>query len=234
MKGPQPKSPRAAQRAAHRDLQLAVRFQGRVRKLAGLSLAQAFGPAARGLGVRTVFGVTGNDVLALNRVVDRDAVIALDVGAFARWFDRDSQAEAQKVLLSSRWRSMGAGLPAAIASQVVIPERQAIDLVGDGGLLMSLGELTTTVKYRLPLAVVVANNRLCGLEKDKTLAANPKPLGLEVEAPDFAAYTRACGARGFTVRDPAGLEDTLREALAQQETSLVDVICQDARLPVVG
>lgn len=51
---------------------------------------------------------------SLNKVIADDAVIALDDGAFNHWFDRTFQAASQQILLSSRWRSMGAGLPAAI------------------------------------------------------------------------------------------------------------------------
>lgn len=171
---------------------------------------------------------------ALNRVVAKDAIITLDEGAFNHWFDRSFQAEEQRVLLSARWRSMGAGLPAAIAARLNYPERQVVALVGDGGFLMSLGELTTAVKYRLPLTVVVVSNQVYGLEADKTHNAGFKPLGLEVQAPDFIRYAQACGAKGFRVEEPALLEETLQQAQALSEPALVDVICADVRLPYMG
>jgi len=168
---------------------------------------------------------------SLNDVVPKDAIITVDIGAFNHWFDRDFLAVEQKILLSSRWRSMGYAVPAAIAAALCCPDKKIIALTGDGGLLMSLGELATAVKYRLPITVIVVNNSLYALEKDKTLAAQLQPLGLEVPAPDFSQYARACGARGFHVEEPAALEATLCQALDLPEPALVGVICQDARLP---
>ncbi|MHB9093562.1 MAG: thiamine pyrophosphate-dependent enzyme [Eubacteriales bacterium] len=170
-------------------------------------------------------------IAALNHLVKEDAVITIDEGAFNHWFDRDFQASNQRILLSSRWCSMGAGLPAAIAAQARYPERQVITLVGDGGLLMSLGELAVAVKYKLPITILVVNNRLYGLEKDKTLAAGLTPLGLRVQAPDFSRYAEACGAAGFRVEDSARLTEALRQALALPGPVLVDVVCADVRLP---
>ncbi|MHB9093740.1 MAG: thiamine pyrophosphate-binding protein [Eubacteriales bacterium] len=170
---------------------------------------------------------------ALKRLVQEDAVITIDEGAFNHWFDRDFQASHQRILLSYRWRSMGAGLPAAIAAQAHYPEKQVITIVGDGGLLMSMGELEVAVKYKLPITILVVNNRLYGLEKDKTLAAGLTPLGLHVQAPDFCRYAQACGAAGFKVEDSTQLDEVLRQALALQTPALVDVVCEDVRLPSV-
>ncbi|MHB1126325.1 MAG: thiamine pyrophosphate-binding protein [Bacillota bacterium] len=168
---------------------------------------------------------------ALNGVVAEDAIITLDVGAFMHWFDRAFQASSQEILVPSHWRSMGSGLPAAVAAQLRYPERQVIALVGDGSLLMSMGELTTSVKYNLPITVIVVNNSLFGLEKDKALKQGLLPHGVDVQTPDFRQYALACGARGFTVNDPSELEEILGEALSLQQPSLVDVQSRDVRLP---
>jgi len=168
---------------------------------------------------------------ALSRSAAGDAFILVDEGAFNHWFDRDFQSAGRTVLLSSRWRSMGAALPGAIAVQVRRPQRQVIALVGDGGLLMSMGEMATAVKYGLPVKVVVANNGVYGLEVDKTLAGGYRPLGLETASPDFASCARAFGFHGFKVDDPERLEETLREAFSLAGPALVDVACRDVRLP---
>lgn len=172
----------------------------------------------------------------LSGVVAPDALLSLDEGAFLHWFDRDFLATGQTVLVSSGWRSMGCGLPAALAGQARYPERQVIALVGDGGLLMSLGELGTAAAHRLPVKVVVVSNRRYGLEADKAAVRGLSPAGLEVSPVDFSECARACGLRGFTVEEPASLEGTLRQALDEPGPALVDVVCQDVRLPnpVVG
>jgi pyruvate dehydrogenase (quinone)/pyruvate oxidase len=163
----------------------------------------------------------------------RDTIIASDVGAFMHWFDRDFWASGQRILLSPVWRSMGSGLPAAIAAQIYAPESQVISLMGDGGLLMSLGELATVSKYRLPLCMVVVNNEGYGLERDKARAQGLNPVGLDIQSPDFRRCAEAFGIRGIRVEDPADLKANLTAALASREPVLVDVRCtKDARLSI--
>lgn len=173
----------------------------------------------------------GRLIAALNRTLAADAIIACDIGSFGHWFDRGFQAREQTVLLSTRWRSMGAGLPAAIAAKISCPEKQVIALVGDGGLLMSMPELLTAVKYRLPVTVVAANNHEYALETATMQAQGLTPFGNNILTPDFAAYAKAAGARGYRVEDPAQLESALTEALSSNEPTVVDVQVSNPPLP---
>jgi pyruvate oxidase len=169
----------------------------------------------------------------LSEVAAKDAIIASDVGAFMHWFDRDFWAAGQRILLSPVWRSMGSGLPAAIAAQIYAPQSQVITLVGDGGLLMSLGELATVAQYRLPLCMIVINNESYGLERDKARAQGLNPVGLEIKSADFRRCAEAFGIHGIRVEDPAALRESLIEALAMREPVLVDVRCaNDVRLAI--
>ena len=160
-----------------------------------------------------------------------DAIISLDIGAFMHWFDRNFQAENQRILLSSRWRNMGAALPAAVGAKLLYPDKQVVALVGDGGFLMSMGELVTAVKYKLPLVVLIVNNQLYGLEKDKTIDQKLTPLGLGIPAIDYHLYAQACGARGFKLENPADLENVFSQAIAAPGPAVINVICRDRRLP---
>jgi acetolactate synthase-1/2/3 large subunit len=104
--------------------------------------------------------------------------------------------------------SIGLGLGAAIGVAVGAPQRVTVAAVGDGGLMMSLGELDTAVRYRLPVVVVVYNDRAYGAEMHFL-----RMLGLPDEASVFAVppldgVARAMGAAAMAVRDLADL-DTL-------------------------
>ncbi len=173
-------------------------------------------------------------VSALNKTADNDAVLALDIGSFMHWFDRSFQAESQTVLISSEWRSMGAGLPAAIGAKIALPERQVVCLTGDGGMLMSMGELATAVRYDLAVTIIVFNNHGYILEKQKMQAEGFNPFGYELKALDFAHCAEACGARGIKVENPGKLDEVLAEALNYSQPVLVDVTVSDVSLPSVG
>lgn len=170
----------------------------------------------------------------LNRYGDPNAVYCLDEGEFNHWFDEAFMAQPeQEVLLSHMWRSMGAALPAAVAAGLSLPGRRVIALVGDGGLLMSMGELLTVVKYRLPVTTIVFNNGCYALEREKMREAGMSYLGTDLTLPDFARLADACGARGFRVESHDRLEETLRAALEVCGPSVVDVLCADPPLPLM-
>src|SRR5690606_41916343 len=97
---------------------------------------------------------------ALHRHIPADAIISMDVGDHVLWFIRYFRGTGrQHILISGYWRSMGCGLPFALASSLVQPHRASVAIVGDGGLSMSLAELITAVRHRLPVVSGVFNNR---------------------------------------------------------------------------
>jgi len=94
-----------------------------------------------------------------------------------------------------------------------------------------MGELVTAVKYKLPLVVLIVNNQLYGLEKDKTIDQKLTPLGLGIPAIDYHLYAQACGARGFKLENPADLENVFSQAIAAPGPAVINIICRDRRLP---
>ena len=84
--------------------------------------------------------------------------------------------------------------------------------MGDGGMMMSLGELDTLVRYQVPMLVAVMNDSAYGIEV-QILAQSGQPITPALfQDQDFAAIARAVGAHGLTVRsldDLAPLRDWL-------------------------
>src|SRR5688572_1633342 len=120
---------------------------------------------------------------------------------------------------------MANGLPYAMAAQLAYPRRQVVALVGDGGFSMLMAELANCVMYKLPVKIVIVNNRSLGMIKWEQMVflGNPE-YGCELQAIDFAAFARACGATGFTVEDPAQCGAVLDQALAIDGPVVVDAI----------
>lgn len=159
----------------------------------------------------------------LNRALAPDAVLAMDVGEFMHWFDRSFTGHRQRLLLSDYWRCMGSALPAAIAAKSLCPAKQVVAITGDGGFVMSMYELTTAVRYRLPVKVIIFNNSRYALEKHKMMAGGLNPVGTDLDNPDFVMFARACGAEGYHIEDPIRLARVLPEALSSDRPTLVDV-----------
>jgi len=170
----------------------------------------------------------------LNRRLGSDAVIATDCGHNTGLAAQYIQMrEGQRFGVSGTLASMGGGLPYAIAAALAFPERQAVAIVGDGGLSMSLGELATCARYGLPVKVVVINNGSLGQIKWEQMMflGNPE-FGCELAPIDFARVAEGMGVRGFRVEDPDLLGGILDEALAHPGPALIDAVV-DAAEPML-
>jgi len=91
--------------------------------------------------------------------------------------------------------ALGLGLPAAIGAARATG-RPAVCLVGDGGLQFTLAELGTAVEERLPVIVLVWNNRGYGEIKRFMQAGQITPVGVDLHSPDFTALARAYALPG--------------------------------------
>jgi pyruvate oxidase len=160
-----------------------------------------------------------------------DAIICLDIGSFIHWFGAGFEIKRQDVLVSGAWRSMGSALPGAIAAKISAPSRQVLALVGDGGMLMSLGELATAVHYQLPVVTVVVNNGGYMLEKQKMALKGLTPFGYQWAPTNFCHMARGFGASGFRVENPDDLRAALIESFNGSGPAVIDVCTSDPPLP---
>lgn len=152
----------------------------------------------------------------LGKRLRADAITSCDSGTSATWWARHIQVKrGQMHSISGNLATMACALPYAIAAQVAYPERQVVAFVGDGAFTMLMAELLTCVKYKLPVKIVVVKNNTLGQIKWEQMVflGNPE-YGVELQPLDFVAYARACGAQGFSIKDPAQCGNILDQALA--------------------
>lgn len=172
----------------------------------------------------------------LSARIPHDAIVTLDVGDHVLWFNRHFRGSgSQDVLVSGYWRSMGFGLPAALAAKKAHPSRPVVAVVGDGGLGMTLAELTTAVQHRLAVTVVVFNNRSLGMEENAMEKQAMPVYGVKLHNPSFARYAELCGAAGIHVDSPgdldAGIERALWHAGQESRTAVVDIATSPVMVP---
>jgi pyruvate oxidase len=175
--------------------------------------------AAHGIGAAAVMA-------SLTRLIDPDAVIAVDVGnntySFGRYFEASGR---QDLVMSGYLGSIGFGLPAAMGAWAAFGDtRQIVSVSGDGGLGQYAMELTTTVKYGMNITHVLLNNSELGKISKEQRAAKWDVWQTSLHNPDFAAFADLCGAKGLRVTDPADLDNAIAAALAHPGPALVDVV----------
>jgi thiamine pyrophosphate-dependent acetolactate synthase large subunit-like protein len=92
--------------------------------------------------------------------------------------------------------------------------RKVVSVSGDGGFGQYLAELTTAVRYAMPITHVLLNNSELGKISKEQIGALRPVWQTQLVNPDFAAYARLCGARGWRVDDPNDVHAALAEAMA--------------------
>jgi pyruvate dehydrogenase (quinone)/pyruvate oxidase len=170
----------------------------------------------------------------LGKQLSEDAIISSDCGTITTWAARQIPIrQGQKFSVSGTLATMACGLPYAIAAAIAYPGRQSIALVGDGGLSMLMAELSTAVKYRLPVKIVVINNDTLGQIKweQMVMLGNPE-YGCDLERIDFAMVARACGAKSYRLEDPKKCADVFREAMMTEGPVLIDAIVDPLEAPM--
>ncbi|HEX8445677.1 MAG TPA: thiamine pyrophosphate-binding protein [Sphingomonas sp.] len=164
-----------------------------------------------------------------------DAVIVTDTGEVTLWAANWlRQTGRQRISGSFNNAAVGTGLGIANGAQALDRNRQVICQVGDGGFTMLLGEFMTTVEHKLPVKVVVYDNAGWGLvHLEMERAGVPAAPGASFPNMDFAAFARACGAEGFTARDPAALADTIRRFLSAPGPAILHAVVDPDEIPAM-
>jgi thiamine pyrophosphate-dependent acetolactate synthase large subunit-like protein len=145
--------------------------------------------------------------IVLDAKLPAERTLAIDSGHFMGWPAMYLDVpDAAGFVFNQSFQSIGLGLGAAIGAAVARPGRLAVATLGDGGAMMSLGELETAASLGEALLVVVYNDAAYSAE-----VHHFEPMGRPVDlvrfaAPDLAAYGRAAGGHGITVRTPADLD----------------------------
>lgn len=139
-----------------------------------------------------------------------DGIICLDNGVYKIWFARGYDAYLPNtVLLDNALATMGAGLPSAMMSAMLYPDRKVMAVCGDGGFMMNSQEMETAVRLGLNLTVLILNDNAYGMIRWKQANMGFKDFGLTYNNPDFVKYAESYGANGYRVESSEHLTELL-------------------------
>ncbi|MBE32879.1 acetolactate synthase, large subunit, biosynthetic type [bacterium] len=175
----------------------------------------------------------------LYKLTKGEATVTTDVGQHQMWtaqfynFKRPDQW-----ITSGGAGTMGFGFPAAIGAQFGQPKNTVIAICGDGGFQMTLFELSTAVIHKLPIKIVIIDNKYLGMVRQwQELFFDDRLSGVDmVGNPDFGKVAKAYGAKAFRIKRPADVKRVLQKALDYNEGPCVihaEVIKQDNVFPMV-
>ncbi len=160
---------------------------------------------------------------SMRRQLPEDSMLAVDVGSHKIFGSLEWPTLVPNgFALSNGLSCMGFGLPAAIGAALARPGEPVACLIGDGGLLMCLGELSVLARLGLPVIVVVAVDNAIDLIRSHQMRQGKEPFGTEFPAPDFCKIAEGHGIRAVCVTTADGCEEALRAAAAAGEPYLIE------------
>jgi acetolactate synthase-1/2/3 large subunit len=116
--------------------------------------------------------------------------------------------------------TLGYGLPAAVGARLA-GDRPVVALVGDGGLQFTLGELASAAEAKVPVVLMLHDNKGYGEIKSCMIAQNVPPLGVDILTPDLGAIAAACGWRVERPGAVSDLPEMLRRGAAAQGPTMI-------------
>ena len=160
----------------------------------------------------------------VRKVMPSDGILCLDNGVYKIWFTRSYPAHMPNTfLVDNALATMGAGLPSAMASSMIFPNRKVMAVCGDGGFMMNSQELETAVRLKLNLVVLILNDNSYGMIRWKQANMGFEDWGLTYGNPDFVKYAESYGAHGHRVTSAEGLPALLKQCLDTPGVHVVEV-----------
>ena len=177
----------------------------------------------------SALGVMLDYLKAIRDVLPDDGVVVdelTQVGYAARVA---YEARGPRTYISSGYQgTLGWGLATALGAKHALGPTPVVSLCGDGGFMFNVQELSTAVRHRIPLVVVLFNDGAYGNVRNMQRHDHGnRVIATDLANPDFMRLAASFGIGGYRASSPEGLRKALEQALAKNEPAVIEVPCGD-------
>lgn len=176
-------------------------------------------------------------VKKISSLLPVDPIISVDVGQNQCWTAQSLTLKGNKgrILIGGGYGSMGCGLPYSIGASIALNNKKGYCITGDGGLQMNIQELETVAREKLPIKILVLNNKTLGKISEVQIKAKELVLSQTTSSggytvPDFTKISLAYGIKSVTLSD-YNLLDNYVDWLQDDEPCLINILLpEDTKL----
>ena len=161
----------------------------------------------------------------LHKLTQGKAIITTEVGQNQMWTAQFFPFDHPNTFITSGGLgTMGFGLPAAIGVKCAFPDKQVVDIAGDGSIQMNIQELATAAQYKINVKIVLLNNGYLGMVRQwQELFYEKRYSQTDMTyAPDFVKLAEAYGVVGLRATKPEEVESILKQGLSLDRPVLMD------------
>jgi acetolactate synthase I/II/III large subunit len=152
-----------------------------------------------------------------------DSIVTADVGSHLHMLGQFWEIrEKGRFIITNGWSGMGFGIPAAIASGINCPGSTVVCITGDGGFLMTAGEMMTARRYNLPVIVIVFSDGELNLIRLKQSWKDISPYGTILYRDDLFGTDVFLGIKVLSASTSEGFRKAINTALSMNEPVIIN------------
>jgi acetolactate synthase I/II/III large subunit len=154
-----------------------------------------------------------------------DSIITADVGSHLHLIGQYWKTPSpDKLIITNGWSSMGFGIAAALAAQLNRPDSTVVCITGDGGFLMTAGEILTARRYNLPVIIVIMSDGELNLIKIKQSWKDLSPYGTLLYSGDLFNSDSFLGVQVLTADSEDKMKKCINTALSLYKPVIINAI----------
>ena len=132
--------------------------------------------------------------------------------------------EKNSILLPWNSGTLGFAVPAAIGAKIANPERFVIAFVGDGGFMFTGQELATAARNKVPIVIVLFNNKSHGSIKQSQIKQfNNRTIGVDLTGIDYVSYSKSLGVSAKKITRISSISNNIKKLLNTNKPQLLEI-----------
>jgi acetolactate synthase I/II/III large subunit len=159
----------------------------------------------------------------LQEELPADIILTVDVGSHLHLAGQYwNTSGKQNIIMTNGWSGMGFGVPAALAAKIINPGSTVVCVTGDGGFLMTAGEILTARRYNLQVIIVVLSDGELNLIKLKQSWQNLSQYGTSLYSGDLFDSANFLGVSVLNADSEESMRTSVNEALLLNKPVIIN------------